>query len=117
SSEMAAERAARAELGVFLALVQLMAGSPIEAPPPPAAGAPPRAWVLAIAAAVWSAAIARDSARLARALGGVAPDDPSAAAARGWADLAIAEAALAASNRTVARRRFEAVASSRAPAT
>jgi hypothetical protein len=123
SSEIAAERAARIELAVFLALVELMAGSPIEAPPPPAAGAPPRGWVLASAAAVWSAAIARDGARLAgavseleRALGGIAPDDPSAAAARGWADLAIAEAALAAGNRTVARRRFEAVASSRAPA-
>jgi hypothetical protein len=123
ASEDAADRAARAELAVFLAMVELMAGSPIEAPRPPAPGAPPRSWVLASAAAVWSAGIARDGAQLAsalgeleRALGGIARGDPSAVAARAWADLAIAAAALAAGNRTVARWRFDAVASSRAPA-
>jgi hypothetical protein len=107
ASEDAADRAARAELAVFLAMVELMAGSPIEAPRPPAPGAPPRSWVLASAAAVWSAGIARDGAQLASALGELE---------RAWADLAIAEAALAAGNRTVARWRFDAVASSRAPA-
>src|SRR5262249_17715107 len=115
---------AKGEIAAWFALVELMSGTPVAAPLPLDAGAPVRAWVVVAAARVWAAAVSRDGARSDRALGeleralrGIADDDPSAIAARAWADLAIAEAALAIGERTVARLRFHAVASGRAPAT
>lgn len=107
------------ELDCFATLIDLMQGTPTK---PPRLDGPPPTRVLGAAAAVWTAALARDPDLLDHALGSLehhlgtlADDDPRAPIARAWADLALAEAALAAAERATARHRLEAVARSGAP--
>ncbi|HEU0036424.1 MAG TPA: hypothetical protein VFQ53_37685 [Kofleriaceae bacterium] len=111
---------ARAELAQFRALIDLMLGTPIVAPP--LGDGPPPTRVLATSVAIWAAALARDPdaldralATLERQLAQLDDDDPRTPIARAWADLALGEAALAAADRTSARHRLEAVSRGNAP--
>jgi hypothetical protein len=109
----------RTELAIFYAFCDLMSGTPVAAPN--LAEGPPSSLLLSAAAAVWSAAIARDVGRLERTLAelerrlAISDEGPRAAMARAWADLALGEAALVAADRTSARHRLEAVARGAAP--
>lgn len=115
------DAALRDELAVFAALIDLMSGGATV--PPALRDGSTRARALAAAAAVWASARSRDPVALDRALGdlenhlrGFADHGADAVAVRGWADLALAEAALAAADRGLARRRLEDVARGGAPA-
>jgi len=110
------------ELAQFYALCDLMAGTHVT--PPVLREGPVSSRLLGAATMLWSAALARDPDRLERAfahlerqLAAIAPqtDDARLTVAQVWADLALAETALAAGDRATARHRFEAVSRGAGP--
>lgn len=112
----------RFELAQFYALVDLMGGTQVT--PPVLREGPLSSKLLAAAAHLWAAAVARDPERLERTftqlerlLASVPekPTDPRIPIAQAWADLALGETALAAGDRSSARHRFEAVSRGTAP--
>ena len=122
ATQVEATTLARDELAQFYALCDLMVGTHVT--PPALRDGPLPSKILAAAASLWSAALARDPDRLERAFTQLERqltavpakiDDARIPIALAWADLALGETALATGDRTSARHRFESVSRGAGP--